>query len=170
MNRQYDTGLFFELSGGTGRRQLLLLAFRVILAVVFIYAALQKIGRPLMFAGEIEMYRVIGHGPLLYMSAIVLPWVELLCGFALLTGIFMRGAALILSAMNFAFIIVITYRTAGIMSAEGTPFGQVYFDCGCGFGPTYAWKKLIEDAVFLTFSTFVLFSPSYRFVIGRKKG
>jgi len=169
MDRQADTGLFFEFSVGTGRRQLLLLAFRVVLAALFIYAALQKIGRPLMFADEIEMYRVIGHGPLLYISAIVLPWVELLCGFALLTGIFMRGAALILSMMNLAFIVVITYRTAGIMSAEGTPFGQVYFDCGCGFGPTYAWKKLIEDAILVTFSIVVLFSPSYRFVVGGKK-
>lgn len=170
MDRQADTGLFFELSAGTGRRQLLLLAFRIILAAVFIYAALQKIGRPLMFADEIEMYRVIGYGPLLYLAAIILPWVELLCGFALLTGIFMRGAALILSAMNFAFIIVITYRTAGIMSAEGTPLSQVYFDCGCGFGATYAWKKLIEDAILLVFSIVILFSSSYRFVIGRKKG
>ena len=170
MNRQVDTGLFFELSAGAGRRQMLLFAVRVILAAVFIYAALQKIGRPLMFADEIEMYRVIGHGPLLYLAAIVLPWIELLCGFALLTGFFMRGAALILTAMNLVFIIVITYRTVGIMSAEGTPLREVYFDCGCGFGPTYAWKKLIEDAVLLAFSVAILFSPSYRFVIGRKKG
>ena len=170
MNRQVDTGLFFELSAGTGRRQMLLFAVRVILAAVFIYAALQKIGRPLMFADEIEMYRVIGHGPLLYLAAIVLPWIELLCGFALLTGFFMRGAALILTAMNLVFIVVITYRTVGIMSAEGMPLREVYFDCGCGFGPTYAWKKLIEDAVLLAFSVAILFSPSYRFVIGRKKG
>jgi uncharacterized membrane protein YphA (DoxX/SURF4 family) len=169
MNRQADTGLFFERSAGTGRRQLLLLAFRVVLAAVFIYAALQKLGRPLMFADEIEMYRVVGHGPLLYLAAIILPWVELLCGLALLTGIFMRGAALILSAMNLVFIAVITYRTAGIMSAEGTPFDQVFFDCGCGFGPTYAWKKLIEDAILLVFSITILFSTSYRFVVGRKK-
>jgi putative oxidoreductase len=170
MERQADTGLFFELNAGTGRRQLILLALRVIVAAVFIYAALQKIGRPLMFADEIEMYRVLDHGPLLYLAAIILPWVELLCGFALLTGIFMRGSALILSAMNLVFIIVIAYRTAGIMSSEGTPLREVFFDCGCGFGPTYAWKKLIEDAVLLGFSVLILFSPGYRFVIGKNRG
>ena len=169
MNRQVNSGLFFEAPGGTGRRQFLLLAFRVILAAVFIYAALQKIDKPLLFADEIEMYGIIGPGPVLYLAAIALPWIELLCGAALLTGIFMRGSALILSAMNIAFIIVITYRTIGIMSAEGTQLRDVYFDCGCGFGPTYAWKKLIEDAVLVSFSIAVLFSPTYRFVIGRKK-
>lgn len=170
MNRQAYSGLFLEAPGAEGRRQTVLLVFRVVLAAVFIYAALQKIGKPLMFADEIEMYGIIGPGPVLYLTAIILPWIELLCGFALLTGIFMRGSALILSAMNFAFIIVIAYRTVGIMSAEGTPFREVYFDCGCGFGLTYAWKKLIEDAVFLVFSAAILFSKSYRFVIGRKKG
>jgi uncharacterized membrane protein YphA (DoxX/SURF4 family) len=170
MNRQAVSGLLLEEPGAAGRRQTLLLLFRVILAAVFIYAALQKIGKPLMFADEIEMYGIIGPGPVLYLAAIILPWIELLCASALLTGIFMRGSALILSAMNIAFIIVITYRTAGIMSAEGTPFREVYFDCGCGFGATYAWKKLIEDAVFVAFSISVLFSPSYRFVAGRKKG
>ena len=170
MSRPAVSELLFEAPGAAGRRQLILLVFRVILAAVFIYAALQKIDKPLMFADEIEMYGIIGHGPILYLAAIILPWIEILCGLALLTGIFMRGSALILSAMNIVFIIVIAYRTVGIMSAEGTPFREVYFDCGCGFGATYAWKKLIEDAVFVVFSVYILFSPSYRFVIGRKKG
>ena len=125
---------------------------------------------PVVGSVKIEMYGIIGPGPLLYLAAIALPWIELLCAAALLTGIFMRGSALILASINFVFIIVIAYRTAGIMSAEGTPLRDVYFDCGCGFGATYAWKKLIEDTVFLVFSVAILFSPTYRFVIGRKKG
>jgi len=170
MSRRVDRGLFLDDSGGTGRAQIVLLAFRVVLAAVFIYAALQKIDKPLMFADEIGMYGILGPGPLLNVFAIVLPWIELICGLALLTGIFMRGAALILVAMNLIFILVISYRTAGIMSSEGTPFRQVYFDCGCGFGPTFAWKKLIEDTFLFVFSAAVLISPAYRFVAGRRKG
>jgi uncharacterized membrane protein YphA (DoxX/SURF4 family) len=162
--------LLFETPGGTGRRQIVLVVFRVILAAVFIYAALQKIGKPLLFTDEIEMYGIIGPGPILYLAAIILPWLELMCGLALLTGVFLRGSALILAVMNLVFMVVITYRTAGIMAAEGTPLRQVYFDCGCGFGPTYAWKKLIEDAFLLAFSIVLLFSPSYRFTVGKRKG
>ena len=170
MSREADTGLFFEVPGGTGRWQFFLLVFRIVIASVFIYASLQKIGKPLMFADEIGMYGVLEPGPLLYLAAIVLPWLELLCGLALLTGIFMRGAALLFAAMNLMFVIVISYRSVVIMAAEGTPLRQIYFDCGCGFGPTYAWKKLIEDSVFLVFSVAILFSPAYRFVAGRRKG
>jgi hypothetical protein len=82
----------------------------------------------------------------------------------------MRGSALILAVLNLVFIVVIAYRTVGIMSAEGTPLSQVYFDCGCGFGATYAWKKLIENAFLIAFAVAILVSPSYRYVIGRRKG
>jgi uncharacterized membrane protein YphA (DoxX/SURF4 family) len=156
--------------GMSSRRQMLLLVFRLILAAVFIYAAFQKMGKPLMFASEIEMYGLIKFGPLLYIIAIILPWIELVCGLALLTGLFMRGSALILAVLNLVFIVVIAYRTVGIMSAEGTPLSQVYFDCGCGFGATYAWKKLIENAFLIAFAVAILVSPSYRYVIGRRKG
>ena len=170
MSREADTGLFFEVPGGTGRWQFFLLVFRIVIASVFIYASLQKIGKPLMFADEIGMYGILGPGPLLYLTAIILPWMELLCSIELLTGIFMRGAALLFAAMNLIFLVVISYRTVGIMADGGTPLRQIYFDCGCGFGPTYAWKKLIEDSVFLVFSVAILFSPAYRFVAGRRKG
>lgn len=172
-------GLLLEKPGGALREKgwrrvvfdpYLIGAFRLLIAAVFIYASLGKIGRPLMFADEIEMYGLLDKGPLLYLAAIILPWLELLCGVSLLTGVFMRGGALLLAGMNLVFLVVIAYRTAGIMSAEGTPLTGVFFDCGCGFGPTYAWKKLIEDTVFLAGSLLIVFSPSYRFTVtGRKE-
>jgi uncharacterized membrane protein YphA (DoxX/SURF4 family) len=141
----------------------LLLAFRLLLAAIFIYAAVQKIGKPLAFADEIHNYGVVDYGPPLYIMAVVLPWIELLCGFSLVTGVAVRGAALILIGMNAMFLVVIAKRTAGYMS-EGTPFTKVYFDCGCGFGAIYAWKKLLEDAVYLLMSLALLAAPRHRFV------
>jgi putative oxidoreductase len=141
------------------------LALRLALAAVFIYAGLQKIGRPLAFADEIRMYHILDIGPLLYIMAITLPWIELLCGLSLVTGIFMRGSALILLALNVVFLVAVSLRTVGIMSEEGIGFTSVYFDCGCGFGTTYAWKKLLEDAAFFLFSVVILFVPEYRFVL-----
>jgi len=151
--------------------QRVILIFRIVLAAVFIYAALQKIGKPLMFADEIRMYQVLDRGPLLYTVAIVLPWIELCCGISLLAGIFMRGAALILAVLNAVFLAMITWRTIGVMSAEGTPLMKVYFDCGCGFGATYAWKKLIEDTLFILMAAAIYLSPAFSFTLApRRKG
>jgi len=54
-----------------------ILVIRVVVAVVFIYASVQKIGRPLLFADEIKMYGIITGGPFLYLMSIALPWIEL---------------------------------------------------------------------------------------------
>lgn len=141
------------------------LVFRLVLAAVFIYAAVQKIGKPLAFADEIRMYRILDIGPPLYIMAITLPWVELLCGLSLLTGILMRGSALILFLFNAVFLVAVSMRTVGIMESEGIGFMSVYFDCGCGFGATHAWKKLLEDAIFFLLSLAILLKPEYRYVL-----
>lgn len=144
----------------------LVLVLRLVLAAVFIYAALQKIGKPLAFADEIRMYRILDIGPPLYIMAIALPWIELICGLSLLTGFFMRGSALILLAFNAVFLVAVSMRSVSIMGEEGIGFMSVYFDCGCGFGATHAWKKLLEDLAFFLFSLVILLKPEYRFVLG----
>jgi len=141
-----------------------LLALRFMLAAVFIYAAVHKIGRPLAFADEIHTYGVVDYGPPLYIMAIVLPWIELLCGISLVTGLCVRGSALILLGLNAMFLVVIAKKTAGFVHG-GTPFMKVYFDCGCGFGATYAWKKLLEDAVYLIVAAVLVAAPLHRFIV-----
>lgn len=141
-----------------------LLVFRFVLAAVFIYAAAQKIGKPIAFAQEIHNYSVVDYGTPLYLMAVVLPWVELVCGLALVTGAGIRGAALVLIGLNAMFLAVISIKTAGYV-AGGTPFMKVYFDCGCGFGATYAWKKLLEDAVYLLLALALIAAPRHRFIV-----
>ena len=158
-NMRVNAGFLFEAwshnnSGGYWRSLLLL---RLVLAAIFIYAAIQKIGKPLAFSDEIRMYGVVDYGPLLYLTAIILPWLELVCGLCLLTGIYLYGSALILAVLNAIFIMAVTKRTAEIMHA-GTPLLQVYFDCGCGFGATYAWKKFFENGALFIMTGGLLFS------------
>jgi len=149
-------------------RPYILLAMRLILAAVFIYAAAHKIGRPLAFAEEIHTYGVVGYGAPLYVMAVVLPWLELLAGLALVTGVWLRGAALVLLALNAMFLVVIARRTVSYVHG-GTPFLDVYFDCGCGFGATYAWKKLLEDAVYFVFSAALLTASAHRFTLSIRR-
>ncbi|MEO0250492.1 MAG: hypothetical protein ABIN58_13400, partial [candidate division WOR-3 bacterium] len=96
-------------------------------------------------------------------------WFELICGLALVSGIFLRGSALSIFVLNAVFIVVIAMRTAVIVRG-GTPFLEVLFDCGCGFGETYAWKKLIEDIIYLLVAGVILVAPAhkYRFSLARR--
>jgi uncharacterized membrane protein YphA (DoxX/SURF4 family) len=145
----------------------LVAVLRVLVAAVFIYAGLNKINNPLMFADQIKMYEVIGTSPLLYITAIFLPWLEIICGLAMLTGVFIRGGSLVISLLMAFFLGVVIYRTYGIMDKAGIAFTRVHFDCGCGFKPTYAWKKILENTVLLILSLIIFLSPSYRFVLFR---
>ena len=147
----------------------LLLAMRLVLAAMFIYAALQKIGHPLQFSDEIRMYHILDIGSPLYITAIVLPWIELFCGISLVTGVFIRGSALILAVLNLVFLVFVSIRTVQVMNDEGIGIMKVYFDCGCGFGETYAWKKLLEDTLLCVFSLVLVMAPKHRFTIVRSR-
>jgi uncharacterized membrane protein YphA (DoxX/SURF4 family) len=158
------------LKGDFNRRafnQYLVVFARIVLAAVFIYAAVGKIDKPLMFAEQIRNYKMLDISPLLYIIAIVLPWIELLCGISLITGIFIRGASLTLTAMNLGFLIVIVYKTLYEMDSTNIAFFDVFFDCGCGFKPTHAWKKILEDVGLLGLSLLLLFSREHRFILLR---
>ncbi len=149
-----------------------LLVVRYIIAAVFIYAAMQKIGRPLAFGDEIRMYGIMQSDPCVSITAIALPWVELFLGISLITGVFMRGAALILILLNAVFVFFVSVMTSQIMQAEGIGLTRVYFDCGCGFGSTFAWKKILENSLLFAGSFILLLAPVHRFVItlaGRSK-
>ncbi len=147
--------------------QYLVMFARLVLAAVFIYAAAGKIDKPLMFAEQIREYKILDLSPLLYIIAIVLPWIELLCGISLITGVLIRGASFTLTAMNLGFLTVIVYKTFYEMASADVAFFDVFFDCGCGFKPTHAWKKILEDLGLLGLSLLLLFSREYRFILLR---
>ncbi len=93
----------------------------VILGVIFIYASLHKIADPPDFAHQICNYKFV-PGALVNLTAIYLPWIELVAGAALIVGCFgRRGAAALVGAMLVVFIIAIS-----INLARGHPV-----DCGC---------------------------------------
>ncbi|HWC65277.1 MAG TPA: MauE/DoxX family redox-associated membrane protein [Thermoanaerobaculia bacterium] len=82
------------------------LAGRLILGAVFIVAAGPKIMDPPGFAHMIANYRLFPVA-LVHAAALVLPWVEMLCGLALVSGVFWRTAAKLVSALLVVFILAI---------------------------------------------------------------
>ena len=122
------------------RNRTVLVVFRLVVGAVFIYAGAVKVVEPLDFAENIANYQLVGQS-LSFLTALVLPWLEVLCGLALALGIRRRAAALLVSLM-LGFFILLTLVTI----VRG-----LNVDCGC-FGAlsrTAGWPLVLEDAVML---------------------
>jgi putative oxidoreductase len=93
---------------------------QIALGAIFVVAALPKITDPPSFAHMIYNYRVLPGG-LINISALVMPWVELLVGLALILGVWVRPARWIVTLLLVTFMIAIS-----INLARGNAI-----DCGC---------------------------------------
>jgi putative oxidoreductase len=82
------------------------LACRLVVGGVFIFASLDKLQHPAAFAQVIDHYRMVPYA-VLHPFAMFLPVVEIMVGFALVLGIRQRGAALITVLLNLVFIVAI---------------------------------------------------------------
>jgi putative oxidoreductase len=75
-----------------------------IIAAVFVYAGTLKVLNPVQFAHDIDNYKIlpwsIGVGLAFY-----LPWLEILCGLALIFRLLYRGAVSILTALVAVFLV-----------------------------------------------------------------
>jgi uncharacterized membrane protein YphA (DoxX/SURF4 family) len=130
---------------------------RLVLAAVLIYAALQKIWMPLEFARLIREYHILPE-QLLNLAAVILPWLELVCGCCFVTGFGLMGTSFLLSALNGVFVVAIIYRAWLIMQATGVAFFDLSFDCGCGFGVVYIPTKIVENLLMVAAGLFILFA------------
>ena len=86
----------------------LALAARLYLAYVFLFACWFKIQDPTAFALSIATYQLLPL-PLINITALVMPWTELLAGAMLLLGLRVRAAALLVVAMMVVFMIALSW-------------------------------------------------------------
>lgn len=142
---------------------------RLVLACTFIYMGALKIEHPVEFLKGVRLYRVLPGEPawILNSVAIALPWVEVVTGFALLLGVWIRGAAVVLLSMLAVFTPAILLRALDIRATEGTPFLQIAFDCGCGTGVEIVWRKLLMNTGLFLCSLVAAVSSSRRFCLDR---
>jgi putative oxidoreductase len=93
---------------------------QIALGAIFFFAALPKIADPPSFAHMIYNYRLV-PGPLVNGLALVMPWVEILAGLALILGVWRRETAILTGLLILVFLVAI-----GINLARGHAV-----DCGC---------------------------------------
>jgi len=133
------------------RNKYVLFIFRLAVGGVFVWAGMMKILDPLDFAQSIANYRAFPRF-LSFFLALILPWIEVFCGIFVISGLFKRSGALILSVMTGCFLLLIAV----------TIFRGIDIDCGC-FGSLSSrvdYKLILTDLVLLFFSINIFLSPS----------
>lgn len=136
---------------------------RWLLGVAFIYMGLAKALDPVDFLKLVRQYEMIQHSYLLNALAASLPWFEVYCGLLLITGIGVRGSALLLGTMLVGFNLVLVKRALAIQAVLSLPFCAIKFDCGCGAGEVYICRKLAENLCLLVLAVWLVMSRNRRF-------
>jgi uncharacterized membrane protein YphA (DoxX/SURF4 family) len=139
----------------------LALVFRLYLGGLFIYASIYKINYPAEFAETIASYQIVPYF-LVNLTAVVLPWTELICGTLLLAGIRPRAATAALGGLLVLFTLAIAW-----VLAHGVPIG-----CGCfhTIEDPISWRTLARDLLWLAMAVHVfrydrLFHLEERFMV-----
>ncbi len=132
------------------------LPVRVVLGVVFIAAAWYKIAEPHEFGLSIASYEILPLS-LVNITAITLPWMEIVVGLTLIAGLWTRAGALIIGGMLVMFMVAI-----GIALSRDLPIS-----CGCfasaEAGDEISAATLWRDGIWLAGAAYVLFVDDGRF-------
>lgn len=123
---------------------------RLIVGYIFLSYGIGKIANPTLFVTEISNYDLVPNFTL-NMIAIVLPWIETICGILLITGVKVKANSIITASMMFVFVVaVITAIARGL-------------DINCGCSSTNPQKvgypKLLENMLLLGLSIFNIYFP-----------
>lgn len=129
-----------------------LILARLVMAGIFIYASIDKIAHPAAFAKDVYNYQILPDA-LIYLTALVLPWLELLLGLCLLAGIWLPGAVLTVNGLLILFLIAFIFNLARGLDVN----------CGCfgssGLGPSMsAGGYLLRDAGFFAVAIFMFYA------------
>ncbi len=110
---------------------LLALACRLFLGAVFLYASWDKILHPKAFAEVVYNYQIL-PGPLINLTALVLPVMEFFMGLSLIFGVWLPGSVLLSNLLLAVFFGALLFNMArgldihcGCFSTEASPGGEV---------------------------------------------
>ena len=133
---------------------------RFILGAVFIYASLDKIADPVAFSTNIDNYHITPIA-INNLAALIIPWVELIIGLSLITGVFLDGASILTMALLVFFIFIITQAYMSGISLHCGCF-KTAVDPGLGDLKQEMLWRIFEDFLFLVLAIIVYFRHAFR--------
>jgi uncharacterized membrane protein YphA (DoxX/SURF4 family) len=108
------------------KKRLAFFALRLSLGIVFLYAGYDKTIHPHAFANAVSNYQIL-PGPLVNLTALILPWLELLIGLCLVAAFWLPGATAISTGLLTIFVGALLFNLArgldircGCFSTEAT--------------------------------------------------
>ncbi len=120
------------------------------IAAIFILAGAEKISNPAKFAQDINNYRLLPYF-LVAVTAIILPWLEMICGLFLILNFRRLGATFILLLLSFIFLLAIS--SALLRGLDIT--------CGCFAlseqATRFSYFHLWEDIILLAANLLIYF-------------
>lgn len=133
-------------------RARVLLATRLVLGAVFIYASADKILYPAAFAETIYNYQLL---PLSFIPAVAvwLPWVELLLGVCLVVGVWQPGAVFTANILLLAFMGALIFNLTRGLDIDCGCFGSSQGAAGRGASTGY----VLRDAFFLFMALYLAY-------------
>jgi len=138
----------------------LVLVAQVAVALVFLVAALAKIGDAATFARQIHYFRLLPP-PLENLMAMTLPWVELTAALAIVFRIRPRAGSVVIAGLMGLFVFVVAAALARGLDIE----------CGC-FGTADASRvgttKLLENVGLTALALIASLRPAERVAAAEK--
>jgi uncharacterized membrane protein YphA (DoxX/SURF4 family) len=127
----------------------LLILSAIILGGVFVFAGIEKISGTSAFAGSIYNYKLFPE-VLINLFAVIIPWIELVCGILLIFRVYPRECSFILNLLLLFFIIIVIISITRGLNIE----------CGCfgtAAGSRVGWLKVLENSALFLLGIHLMF-------------
>ncbi|OGJ87444.1 MAG: hypothetical protein A2268_14800 [Candidatus Raymondbacteria bacterium RifOxyA12_full_50_37] len=126
------------------------LIVRFYLGAVFLAACYHKILNPYAFAIDVATYDILPLS-LVNLMTVALPWVELLAGLLVISGVAVRPSVLMMGGMMIMFIIALSLALSRGLDMS----------CGCfasaDVEAAISWKTLVRDLFWTALCAYVYF-------------